>query len=59
MPIPNRSDEELLENLRSLPADKITGVEDFVDFLRQRDTDRRLAASITSLSKIRRCAHNF
>ncbi len=51
MPIPNRSDEERLDNLRSLPADKIAEVEDFVDFLRQRDTDHRLAASITSLSE--------
>ncbi len=51
MSIPNRSHEELVEKLRSLPADKVAEVEDFVDFLRQRDADRHLAASITELSE--------
>ena len=51
MSISNRSHEELFEKLRSLPAEKIAEVEDFVDFLRQRDTDRQLAGSITRLSE--------
>ena len=51
MSISNRSHEELFEKLRSLPAEKIAGVEDFVGFLRQRDADRRLAGSITKLSE--------
>ena len=51
MSISNRSHEKLFEKLRSLPAEKIAEVEDFVDFLRQRDADRRLAGSITKLSE--------
>ena len=51
MSISNRFHEELFEKLRSLPAEKIAEVEDFVDFLRHRDADRRLAGSITRLSE--------
>lgn len=51
MSIPNRSHEELFEKLRSVPADKIAAVEDFVDFLRQRDAEHRLATSITRFSE--------
>ena len=51
MSIPNRSHEELFEKLRSVPADKIAEVEDFVDVLRQRDAERRPATSITRLSE--------
>ncbi len=49
MATPNRSDEELLEKIRSLPPDKLSEVEDFVDFLRQRD--RGLARGATKLSE--------
>ncbi len=51
MPVPNRSDEELLEKIRSLPPDKLAQVEDFVDFLRQQRDDRRLAHDVTNLSE--------
>ena len=51
MPTPNRSDEELLEKIKSLPPDKLSEVEDFVDFLRQRGDDRRLARAVTRLSE--------
>jgi hypothetical protein len=51
MPKPRRSDEELLEKIKSLPPDKLSEVEDFVDFLRQRGDDRRLARAVTSLSE--------
>jgi hypothetical protein len=51
MSIPNRSHEELFEKLRSVPVDKIAEVEDFVDFRRQRDAERRPATSITRLSE--------
>jgi len=51
MPTPNRSEEELLEKIKSLPPDKLTEVEDFVDFLRQRGDDRRLARAVTRLSE--------
>ena len=51
MPTPNRSDEELLKKIKSLPPDKFAEVEDFVDFLRQRRDDRRLADAVTKLSE--------
>ncbi len=51
MPAPNRSDEELLEKIKSLPPDKLAEVEDFVDFLRQRNDGRGLAHAVTQLSE--------
>lgn len=51
MPAPNRSDEELLEKIKSLPPDKLAEVEDFVDFLRQRGDERGLAHAATKLSE--------
>jgi hypothetical protein len=51
MPMPNRTDDELLEKIRSLPPDKLAAVEDFVDFLRERDADRRLARATMRLSE--------
>jgi hypothetical protein len=51
MPTPNRSEEELIEKIKSLPPDKLSEVEDFVDFLRQRGDDRRLARAVTRLSE--------
>jgi hypothetical protein len=46
-----RRDRELIEKIRSLPADKVVEVEDFVDFLRQREKERRLAKAVTSASE--------
>jgi hypothetical protein len=51
MPTANRSEQELLEKIKSLPPDKLSEVEDFIDFLRQRGDDRRLARAMTSLSE--------
>ena len=51
MPTPNRSEEELIEKIKNLPPDKLSEVEDFVDFLRQRGEDRRLARAVTKLSE--------
>lgn len=51
MPTPKRFDEELLEKIKSLPPEKLAEVEDFVDFLRQRGDDRRLADAATKLSE--------
>jgi hypothetical protein len=51
MPTPNRAEKELLEKIKSLSPDKLTEVEDFVDFLRQRGDDRRLARTVTRLSE--------
>jgi hypothetical protein len=51
MPTPNSCDQELFEKIKSLPPDKLAEVEDFVDFLRQRGDDRRLAHAATRLSE--------
>jgi hypothetical protein len=51
MPTPKRSDEELLEKIKSLPPDKLSEVEDFVDFLHQRGDDRRLVRAMAKLSE--------
>ena len=51
MPTPNRSEEELIEKIKSLPPDKLSEVEDFVDFLRQRGEDRNLARAVSRLSE--------
>jgi len=51
MPTANRSEQELLEKIKSLPPDKLSEVEDFVDFLRQRGDDRRLARAMAKLSE--------
>jgi hypothetical protein len=41
---------ELIDKLESLPPERIAEVEDFIDFLKSRDTDRQLAhaAAMTS-----------
>ena len=44
-------ERDLLEKIRSLPAEKLAEVEDFVDFLRQRDGERRLTQAATKLSE--------
>ena len=38
-----RRERELIEKIRSVPADEVVEVEDFVDSLRQREKERRLA----------------
>ena len=45
------SGQELLEKIRDLPPERAAEVEDFIDFLRQRDQDRRLARAVTKLSE--------
>ena len=34
--------EQVIEKLKELPPERLTEVEDFVDFLRQRNQDRQL-----------------
>jgi hypothetical protein len=41
----------LIEKIRTLSAERIAEVEDFVDFLRQRDEDRRLLKAAAKLSE--------
>jgi len=43
--------QDLLEKIRNLPPDKAAEVEDFVDFLRQRDQDHKLTRAATKLSE--------
>lgn len=40
-----------LETVRALPFKKVVEVEDFVDFLRQRDETRRLVSAAVGLSE--------
>ncbi|MEG3905749.1 MULTISPECIES: toxin-antitoxin system, antitoxin component, Xre family protein [unclassified Microcoleus] len=40
-----------MEKIRTLPPDKITVLEDFIDFLSTRSEDRRLVYTATKLSE--------
>jgi hypothetical protein len=51
VPAGNRRERQLVDKFRSLPADKLAEVEDFVDFLRQREEERRLAKAVTGASE--------
>jgi hypothetical protein len=42
---------ELIEKIRSVPAEQVAEVEDFVDFLRQREEERRLARAVSGASE--------
>ena len=42
--------EELIEKIRNLPPERIAEVEDFIDFIAQRD-ERRLVQAVTKLSE--------
>lgn len=48
---PKLAVQELLDKIRRLPPEKVTEVEDFVDFLRARDDDRRLTEAAAKLSE--------
>jgi hypothetical protein len=45
------AEKQLAEKIRALPADKQAEVEDFVDFLRLRDTERELVHASAALSQ--------
>lgn len=45
------NEHELFKKIRTLPPDKLAEVEDFVDFLRVRDEDRRLVTAAARLSE--------
>jgi Protein of unknown function (DUF2281) len=51
MPAGTRRDEELIEKIRRLSEDKLAEVEDFVDFLHERQKQRRLARAVTGASE--------
>jgi hypothetical protein len=44
-------EQDLFEKIRSLPEEKVSEVEDFVDFLRQREEDRGLVQAAGRLSE--------
>jgi hypothetical protein len=46
-----RREQDLIEKIRRLPEDKLAEVEDFVDFLRQRQEEARLAQAVTGASE--------
>ena len=47
----SRHEHVLTEKIRTLPPSRITEVEDFIDFLRQSNEDRRLTKAATTLSE--------
>ena len=40
----------LIEKINPLPSDRLAEVEDFVDFIRQRDQDRAVARAVSAAS---------
>ena len=51
MPTPDRSSDDLLKKIRSLPPDRLAEVEDFVDFLRQRGDDGAISLAARKVSE--------
>ncbi len=51
MKITPQQEQSLVEKIRSLSPERVAEVEDFVDFLCQRDLDRRLTKAATRLSE--------
>lgn len=47
----NTAPKNLIDKIVALPPEKVTEVEDFVDFLCQRDHDRRLVQATARLSE--------
>lgn len=47
----NTQVETLIEKIRILPPEKLVEVEDFVDFLRQREEDRLLTRAAAKLAE--------
>lgn len=45
------SEDQLLAKIRRLPPEKLAAVEYFVDFLSQREADRRLVQAATKASE--------
>jgi hypothetical protein len=47
----NTLEQRILEKIRQLPHEKVIEVEDFIDFLNQRNADRSLALAATKLAE--------
>lgn len=50
MAVPKLRTKPLLDKLRALPPAQVAEVEDFIDFLSSRTTDRRLVRAASRLS---------
>ena len=48
---PGAREQSLIEKIRMLPPERVAEVEDFVDFLRERDEDRLLVRAAARLSE--------
>ena len=46
----NRNKQAFLEKLKELPPERVAEVEDFIDFLRTRNDDKRLTQAATKAS---------
>ena len=46
-----QAEQALLEKLRALPPERRAEVEDFIDFLQNRETDQHLARSAAQVSE--------
>jgi hypothetical protein len=44
-------EETLIQKIRSLPPERVTEVEDFVDFLKARDQDVALSRAVSRMSE--------
>jgi len=44
-------EETLIQKIRSLPPERVTEVEDFVDFLKARDQDVALSQAVSRMSE--------
>ena len=51
MSVAQNRETKLMEKIRSLPPDKITVLEDFIDFLLARSEDRLLVYAASKLSE--------
>lgn len=47
----NTLEQRILEKIRQLPHEKVIEVEDFIDFLNQRNADRSLTLAATKLAE--------
>ena len=51
MPIHSDLEKTLIEKIRALPADKVAEVEEFIDFIAQRNEERRLVRASGQLAE--------
>lgn len=47
----NAPDQVLFEKIKQLPPERLAEVEDFVDFLRERDAEQRLTQAVAKASE--------